>query len=115
MDGSRQEFMDLGVVQYVSFPQVMAGTGPVVETIERVLADEFFSAIEITYIEDTRIKRQVADLLSYSGMRVVFAEDRRTPYIAYTCRHWTRRYAASPWTGLSDWWTTHISWGPSYI
>jgi sugar phosphate isomerase/epimerase len=73
MNGSRQEFMDLGVVQYVSFPQVMAGTGPVVETIERVLADEFFSAIEITYIEDMQVKRQVADLLSYSGMRVVFA------------------------------------------
>jgi sugar phosphate isomerase/epimerase len=66
-------YMDLGVVQYVSFPQVIEGTGPVLETIRRVLADEFFSAIEITWIEDERVKRQVAELLSYSGMRVVFA------------------------------------------
>ena len=73
MDGNRRQYMDLGVVQYVSFPQVIAGTGPVVETISRVLADEFFSAIEITWIKDEQVKRQVADLLSYSGLRVVFA------------------------------------------
>ena len=73
MDRSRRRYMDLGVVQYVSFPQVIAGTGPVVETIERVLADAFFSAIEITWIKDEQVKRQIADLLSYSGMRVVFA------------------------------------------
>jgi sugar phosphate isomerase/epimerase len=73
MDGDRRRFFDLGVVQYVSFPQVIAGTGPVAETIERVLADEFFSAIEITWIEDELVKQQVADLLRQAGMRVVFA------------------------------------------
>jgi sugar phosphate isomerase/epimerase len=73
VDGGRRRFFDLGVVQYASFPQVIAGTGPVAETIERVLADEFFSAIEITWIEDERVKQQVANLLSQAGMRVVFA------------------------------------------
>jgi sugar phosphate isomerase/epimerase len=73
MDSSWRRYMDLGVVHYVSFPQVIAGTGPVVETIRRVLSDEFFSAIEITYIEYEGVKRQVAKLLSYSGLRVVFA------------------------------------------
>ena len=73
MDSNWRRYMDLGVVQYVSFPQVIAGTGPVVETMQRVLADEFFSAIEITWIRDEQVKRKVADLLSYSGLRVVFA------------------------------------------
>lgn len=73
VDGGRRRYIDLGVVQYASFPQVIAGTGPVAETIERVLADEFFSAIEITWIEDERVKQQVANLLSQAGMRVVFA------------------------------------------
>jgi hypothetical protein len=73
MESNWRRHMDLGVVQYVSFPQVIAGTGPVLETIQRVLTDEFFSAIEITWMEDERVKRQVADLLSYSGLRVVFA------------------------------------------
>jgi sugar phosphate isomerase/epimerase len=73
VDGSWRQYFDLGVVQYVSFPQVIAGTGPVLETIRKVLADEFFSAIEITYIADEGVKREVADLLNYSGLRVVFA------------------------------------------
>jgi len=73
VDGDRRRYMDLGVVQYASFPQVIAGTGPVAETIERVLADEFFSAIEITWIEDEQVKQQVANSLSQAGMRVVFA------------------------------------------
>jgi hypothetical protein len=68
-----RRYMDLGVVQYVSFPQVIAGTGPVLETVQRVLTDEFFSAIEITWIKDEQLKRQVADLLGYSGLRIVFA------------------------------------------
>ena len=73
MEGNWRRYMDLGVVQYVSFPQVIAGSGPVVETVQRVLADAFFSAIEITWIKDEQVKRQVGDLLSYSGLRVVFA------------------------------------------
>ncbi len=73
VDGSRRRFLDLGVVHYASFPQVIAGTGPVVETVERILGDEFFSAIEITLIEDEQVKQQVASLLSQAGMRVVFA------------------------------------------
>jgi sugar phosphate isomerase/epimerase len=73
VENNWRRYLDLGVVQYVSFPQVIAGAGPVLETIRRVLVDEFFSAIEITWIEDERAKRQVADLLSYSGLRVVFA------------------------------------------
>jgi hydroxypyruvate isomerase len=72
VDSSRP-YMDLGVVHYVSFPQVIAGTGPVIPTIERVLADEFFGAIEITWMEEELVKQQVAELLAYSGMRVVFA------------------------------------------
>jgi sugar phosphate isomerase/epimerase len=73
VENSWRRYLDLGVVQYVSFPQVIAGTGPVVETIERVLGDEFFTAIEVTWIEDEGVKQRVAELLSYSGMRVVFA------------------------------------------
>jgi sugar phosphate isomerase/epimerase len=73
VEGDRRQYMDLGLVQYVSFPQVIEGAGPVLETIERVLVDEFFSAIEITWIKDESIKRQVANLLSYSGMRVVLS------------------------------------------
>jgi hypothetical protein len=84
VDGNWRRYMDLGVVQYVSFPQVIAGTGPVVETIQRVLSDEFFSAIEITWIRDEQVKRQVADLLSYSGLRVVFAGG---PPYAMECIH----------------------------
>lgn len=73
MDVDRRRHMDLGVVHYVSFPQVIAGTGPVVETMERVLSDEFFTAIEITWIEHEAVKQRVAELLGYAGVRVVFA------------------------------------------
>lgn len=73
MEGDRRQYMDLGIVQYASYPQVIAGTGPVVEIIEKVLVDHFFSAIEITWIEDRKVNAQVADLLGYSGMKVVFA------------------------------------------
>ena len=71
--GNRSSHMDLGVVHYASFPQTVRGEGPILETLERILLDDFFTAVEVTWIRDDVVKRRVAEILAYANMQVVFS------------------------------------------
>lgn len=73
MDGSLFEYMRVGVVHCMAFPECMRGDGPIVETVARIAEDPFFNAIEIASIQDDDARQQVRSLLDASGMRVAFA------------------------------------------
>jgi sugar phosphate isomerase/epimerase len=62
----------VGIVQFMIFPEVMRGEGPVVETITKIAADDFFGAMEITHIADPEARRQVAGILAASHMALGF-------------------------------------------
>lgn len=61
-----------GIVQYVAFPEVLQGEGPIYETIHAIALDGTFEAIETTWIKDTQTRKKVSNLLSYAGLRVSF-------------------------------------------
>ena len=63
----------IGVVHYALFPEMGSGAGNVLATIEPILRDEFFGAIEITWIKDDRARRQVAETLDDAGIQVMFS------------------------------------------
>jgi len=64
--------MKVGIVHFMAFPETIQGEGPVLETIQRIVEDDFFKAIEITWIKDRKISSQVKDLLKGKNMTVAF-------------------------------------------
>jgi sugar phosphate isomerase/epimerase len=64
--------MDLGVVHPLIHPATRDGAGPIVESLEAVIADEAFGAVEIAPIRDPETRRHVGDLLRWSQMQVVY-------------------------------------------
>jgi sugar phosphate isomerase/epimerase len=60
----------VGIVQFMIYPAVMKGTGPVVETISKIAEDDFFGSMEITHIEDPEARKQVAGIIAASHMAV---------------------------------------------
>jgi sugar phosphate isomerase/epimerase len=60
------KYMDVGTLQFMSFPEVGKGEGPVAETLEMILRDDFFTAVEITHIEDDKVREQVKKMLETS-------------------------------------------------
>jgi len=60
----------VGIVQFMIYPAVMKGQGPVVETISKIAADDFFGSMEITHIEDPEARKQVAGIIASSHMAV---------------------------------------------
>lgn len=70
MERSWNEYMKVGIVHFMAFPQTIKGEGPILETLKRIVEDEFFKAIEITWIKDEKIRTQARDLLSSWGGKI---------------------------------------------
>jgi len=70
MDKSWDGICKLGIVQFMIYPSVMKGEGPVVETITKIAVDDFFSAMEITHVADDEARKEVANIIATSHMAV---------------------------------------------
>ena len=69
----QREAFHLGVVHYVSFPEVINGYGPIAETLEKILDIDEIQAVEITWIKDNQQKDMVKNLLQSWGGIVVYS------------------------------------------
>lgn len=67
------EYMRVGVVHFMAFPECIGGEGPILETVSQIVEDPFFNAIEVTRIRDDETRRRVRVLLDASGMKVAYA------------------------------------------
>jgi sugar phosphate isomerase/epimerase len=54
------------------YPETLNGSGPIVETVSRIVNDDFFSMIEVGHINDPEARKQVADVIATSHARVAF-------------------------------------------
>jgi sugar phosphate isomerase/epimerase len=66
MVDSWYKYMNVGTLHFMSFPEVGKGEGPIAETLEEILRDDFFTAVEITHIKDDRVREQVKKMLEAS-------------------------------------------------
>ncbi len=65
--------VDLGIVTYMSFPDIIKGEGPVVSYLETCLRTGDLSVIDVTWIQDPRERKRARDVLRTAGVRVVFS------------------------------------------
>lgn len=72
MDVSWKKYMHVGLVHFMAFPEVLTGEGPVLETLETVLTDDFFDVIEITTIRDSDIRKTAREMLVSSKIKVTY-------------------------------------------
>ena len=69
---SIHSYMKVGLVSFMAYPFLMKGEGDVFGTIKKLATDEFFTAIEVTWIKDPGVREQVARLLATSKMTVAY-------------------------------------------
>lgn len=72
MQNSIYEFMHVGTVHFKAFPQCTLGTGPIVETIRKIAEDSFFTAIEVGWIKDIKVRAEAAKVLESSHLVVAY-------------------------------------------
>ena len=65
-------YADVGLIHFMAYPQCIKGEGPILETLQEIVEDPFFTAVEVTRIEDAQTRKAAAKLLAESGMKVAF-------------------------------------------
>ena len=65
--------MDVGIVHFKAFPEVLSGVGSVIGTLKKIAEDEFWTAVEVGWIKDDRDRMLARKLLQASGLNVCYA------------------------------------------
>ncbi len=72
MDAPIGSFMRPAIVQFMLYPQLISGTGPITETLLTILADPFFQAVELGPIHDPAVLAKVTRLLAQARVDAVY-------------------------------------------
>jgi len=67
----------VGVVHFKAFPGLETGEGPHVETLEKICADDFWTAVEVGWMKDYRVRNTCRHLLDQSHLSVAYATQPR--------------------------------------
>lgn len=71
MNISIHKYMKVGIIHFMAYPSVSKGEGPVLETLKKIAADDYFKAVEITHMKDADIRKRAKAILDASGITVV--------------------------------------------
>lgn len=72
MNVSWKKYIKVGLVHFMAFPQVSKGEGPILESLESILTDNFFDVVEITTINDLEVRAKAKKMLSSSKIAVTY-------------------------------------------
>ncbi|WP_130858958.1 sugar phosphate isomerase/epimerase family protein [Gracilibacillus phocaeensis] len=76
MKGSLQDYVKVGIVHFMIYP-VIQGEGPILETLKRIIQDDYFETIEISWIKDPHIRQQAKQMLEASGVSLKYGTQPR--------------------------------------
>lgn len=67
------KYMRMGTVHFMSYPSVLSDETQIVPTIKKLLADEYFSVLEIAHIKNPAIRAEVKNMFEHSDCTAVMA------------------------------------------
>ncbi len=77
MKESIHRYFKIGTIHFMSYPEVMRGEGDILGTLRRILADDYFDAVEVTWIKDPAVRKQAARMIEVSGATVCYGAQPR--------------------------------------
>lgn len=77
MKESMYSYFKPGIVHFMAYPATIKGEGPVYETIKRFVCDEYFEAIEVTWIKDSVEREKIAKMMKAGKIKVCYGAQPR--------------------------------------
>lgn len=72
MNDSMYKYMKVGLIHFMAYPSTMKGEGPIVETVKKIVLDDYFNAFELTTIKNKEDRLKVKKMLETSHMTVAY-------------------------------------------
>lgn len=67
-----QKYLETSLIHFMAYSDTIGGDGPILETLEKIATDPFFTAVEVGQMNDPETRKQAAQLLKQAHMRVGF-------------------------------------------
>ena len=77
MQDSIYKFMKVGLIHFMAYPETMKGEGPILETLQKIAEDDFFTAVEVSWIKDVKVREKAKKLLEVSHLTVAYGAQPR--------------------------------------
>lgn len=72
MNEPLHDYMRLGLIHFMAYPQCGGGEGPIVETFQSIALDPFFDVVEVTQMKDPETRRMVRALAEQARVNLAF-------------------------------------------
>jgi len=72
MQEQMYKYMKVGLIHFMAYPETIKGEGPILETLQKIAEDDFFTAVEISWIKDEETREKVKKLLKISHLVVAY-------------------------------------------
>jgi len=69
--------MKVGLIHFMAYPETMKGDGPILETLQKIAEDDFFTAVEVSWIKDDKVRDKAKKLLEMSHLTVAYGAQPR--------------------------------------
>lgn len=66
-----------GLIHFMAYPSTIKGEGPIAETVKRIACDDYFAAIEVTWIKDAEVRKQVKRIVEESHLVLAYGAQPR--------------------------------------
>lgn len=77
MNESMHKYMKVGLIHFMAYPAVMKGEGPIEETLKKIALDDYFDAVEVTWIKDKAVRERAKKIIETSHMDVAYGSQPR--------------------------------------
>lgn len=77
MNESMYKYMKVGLIHFMSYPDCMKGEGPIEETLKKIAMDDYFDAVEITWIKDENVRANAKKIIEASNLTVGYGAQPR--------------------------------------
>jgi len=72
MDKSIRKYMKTGIILHMAFNGLIKGEGDTLEYLKKIVVDDYFEAVEVTWIKDPIIRKKAADMIACGHMEVAY-------------------------------------------
>ena len=72
MNESLHAYMRVGLIHFMAYPDTIKGEGPIESTVRKIALDDYFDAVEISWINDAAERGRVASMLESAHMCVAY-------------------------------------------
>lgn len=87
MNESLHKYMKVGLIHFMAYPNCIKGDGPIEETLRKIALDDYFDAVEISWIKDKDLRARVKRVIDTAHMTVGYGAQPRLLTTGFNINH----------------------------